>query len=230
MQALAEKMWAGSRTAMPFTGFEERSKKIGEGPSLNIRGKIGKSNQSVVACFNFDKRQHDVKLQKAAYAEGMRGKALSFSGKNSFAKLLYKEIGYDYTVSFWINPTGDNPDNAIAFKSANSAIKLRRGNTGKLGFSRDGYDFDFDYTVPENTWTHIVIAGTNKGTSLYVNGKLQKKLYDDFIQFTDKDKTKMIKMETLFFPLQMVGGFNGKIDELKIWDKVLPDIEIENLK
>ena len=230
MQVLSEKMWTGSHTVTGYDDFEEASKKIGEGPSLNIRGKIGKTVQPMVARFNFDKRNKNIQLQKAAYAAGMKGNALSFSGKNSFAKLPYKEIGYDYTVSFWINPSDNNANGAIIFKSPNAALKLKQGNTGKLGFSREGYDFDFDYAVPQNTWTHIVIAGTNKGTSLYVNGALQKKLYGDFIQFTDKDKTKMIKMETLFFPLQRIGGFNGKIDELQIWNKVLSDSEIERLK
>jgi hexosaminidase len=230
MQVLSEKMWTGGHTVSGYNDFEEASKRIGEGPSLNIRGKIGKTDQPMVVWFNFDKKNKNIQLQKAAYAAGMKGNALSFSGNNSFAKLPYKEIGYNYTVSFWINPSNNNENGAIVFKSPNAALKLKQGNTGELGFSREGYDFDFDYIVPENTWTHIVIAGTNKGTSLYVNGALQKKLYGDFIQFTDKDKTKMIKMETLFFPLQMVGGFNGKIDELKIWNKVLSDNEIERLK
>ncbi|MGY0038301.1 LamG domain-containing protein [Pedobacter sp. NJ-S-72] len=153
-----------------------------------------------------------------------------FSGIYSAAQLPYSEIGYDYTISFWINPADHNSDNAVLFSSPNSVVKLKQGIHGKLGFSREGYDFDFDYAVPENTWTHLVIAGTNKGTSLYVNGKLQKKLYDNWIQFTDEDKTKMRKVETLFFPLQTIGGFKGKIDELNIFNRVLSDQEIELLR
>ncbi|WP_183576180.1 hypothetical protein HDF18_19665 [Mucilaginibacter sp. X5P1] len=76
----------------------------------------------------------------------------------------------------------------------------------------------------------MVITGTNKGTSLYINGKLQKKLYDDWIQFTDKDKTRMRKVETLVFPLLTLGGFKGEIDALQIWNKVLSDKEIGGLK
>ncbi|WP_221452763.1 family 20 glycosylhydrolase [Mucilaginibacter sp. FT3.2] len=230
MQVLSQKMWNGSASVMNFDDFEMAGKKISEGPETNVRGKIGHADQSLVAYFSFDKKDERVQLHQAAYANGIKGNALSFSGKNSFANLPYKEIGYDYTVAFWINPSAHNPDNTIIFKSPNSVVKLRQGSTGKLGFSRDGYDCDFDYSVLPDTWTHIVITGTNKGTSLYVNGKLQKKLYDNFIQFTDKDKTKKHKSETLFFPLQRVGGFSGKIDELQIWNKVLPDNEIEDLK
>ncbi|WP_183578051.1 family 20 glycosylhydrolase [Mucilaginibacter sp. X5P1] len=229
MQVLSQKMWNGSVSIMNFDDFESAGKKISEGPETNIRGKIGKPDQPLVAYFNFDKRDERVQLHQAGYAKGHKGNALSFSGKNSIAELPYKEIGYDYTVSFWINPADNNPDSTIIFRSPNSVVKLKQGSTGNLGFSRDGYDFDFGYAVPANTWTHIVITGTNKGTSLYVNGQLQKKMYDDFIQFTDKDKTKKPRSETLFFPLQKVGGFNGKIDDLQVWNKELTDKEIEDL-
>lgn len=230
MQVLAEKMWAANDTLVKFEDFAVLSKKIGEGPFVNIRGKIGKGDHSLVAYFNFDGKDKLLSSENTTYTKGYKGNALTFSGKNSFTRLPYKEIGYDYTVSFWIFPSSDNADDAVIFKSPNSVLKLKQGNTGKLGFSRDGYNLDFDYRVAVNTWTHIVIAGTNKGTSLYINGSLQKKLYDNWIQFTDKDKTKLPRVETLVFPLQIMGGFNGKTDELKIWNKVLPDQEIEHLK
>ena len=141
----------------------------------------------------------------------------------------FKEIGYNYTVSFWINPSNNNPNDATIFQSSNSVIKLKQQNSDLLGFSRDGYHFDFNYKVPANVWTHIVIAGTNKGTALYVNGKLQDSLYDKWIQFSDEKKTKKRRVETLFFPLQKIGGFTGKIDELQVWNKLLSGKEISEL-
>ena len=230
MQVLSEKMWAANDTLVKFEDFAVQSKKVGEGPSINIRGKIGKDDQPLVAHFNFDGKDKRVSSETITYVKGYKGSALSFSGKKSFARLPYTEAGYNYTVSFWIYPSANNVNDATIFKSPNAVLKLKQGSTGKLGFSRDGYNFDFDYMVPENTWTHIVIGGTNKGTSLYINGKLQKKLYGNLIEFTDKDKTKLPKVETLVFPLQTVGGFNGKIDELQIWNKVLTDQEIEDIK
>jgi len=230
MQVLAEKMWAGNDTVSSYTDFELKSKSIAEGPSINIRGKLSKPNKSFAGYFSFNNKSRQVKTTNVTYVKGHDGKALQFKLKNSFASLPYKEIGYDYSVSFWIDPDSSNPDNAIIFSSVNSVVKLKQKNTGQLGFSRDGYDFDFGYALPENTWTHIIITGTNKGTSLYVNGKLQKKLSDDWLQFSDKDNTKMHKVETLFFPLQKIGGFNGKLDELRIWDRVLSDQEISQIK
>ena len=165
----------------------------------------------------------------ATYTKGWKGNALSFSGAGSLARLPVREAGYDYTVAFWINPSGNEGDDVPIFESRNAVLKLKQGNTGRLGFSRDGYDFTFNYTVPAATWTHIVITGTNKGTALYINGKLQDSLYDRWIQCDDKDKTKMRKMETLFFPLENIGSFHGKIDELQIWNKALDGKTINEL-
>ncbi|WP_316804287.1 family 20 glycosylhydrolase [Pedobacter nototheniae] len=229
MQVLAQKMWAGTETALKFDDFNLLSKEIGEGPSLNMRGEITKNNVPFTTRFGFDGKDKRVRITNALYSKGYLQNALAFSGKNSIASLPYTEIGYNYTVSFWINPS-NNLNDAVLFKSPNAVVKLKQAGTGKLGFSREGYDIDFGYTVPENTWTHVVITGTSKGTSLFINGKPEKRLIDNWIVFTDKDKTKMRKSETLFFPLQTVGGFKGKLDELQIWNKILSDEEISVLK
>ena len=229
MQVLAEKMWDANDTVMNYENFDLQRKKTGEGPSTNIRGKIGKANDTLIASYNFDVADKRIRLHNTKYVIGYNGRALSFSGKKSFAALPYPEIGYDYTVSFWIDPDAGNAPGSVIFRSENAVVKLKQGKTGNLGFSREGYNYDFGYPVPPNTWTHIVITGTNKGTCLYVNGKPQKSLVNDWIQFADKKKTKMRKSETLFFPLQIMGGFYGRIDELKIWNKILPDKEIQQL-
>lgn len=228
MQVLAQKTWAGRQVNTSFEDFDMAAKKIGEGPSLNIRGKLSSGNDSLVVRFNFDKTDNRVNLHHTTYTKGISGEALSFSGKNSFAILPYTEIGYNYTVSFWIKPANDLQKDVSVFWSPNAVVKLT--NTGNLGFARDGYNFNFGYTMPVNVWTHVIISGTNLGTSLYINGKVQRKMYADSIQFTDQKKTKVRRSETLVFPLKKVGGFRGKIDELQIWSKVLTDNEIENLK
>lgn len=229
VQVLAQKMWGGADTSMTYAVFAQHSKNVGEGPSLNMRGKLGNTADTLVVDYDFDKKDKNIKTNEVGYVKGANNQALSFFTKNSTAILPYIEIGYNYTVSFWINPDKNNQANATLFSSPNAVVKLKQGNTGCLGFSREGYDFNFNYTVPTNIWTHIVITGTNKGTSLYVNGKLQDKLYDRWIQKNDVKKTKVRKVETLFFPLRKIGGFVGKLDEVKVWNKVLNDKEISAL-
>ncbi|WP_457269449.1 family 20 glycosylhydrolase [Pedobacter sp. UYEF25] len=223
MQVLSEKMWVGNHTGLGFEEFQGKAANIGEGPASNIRGKIGTKDSGQIAKFAFDKADKRLKYTNTKFTKGINGNAIVFSGNKSYVTLPIKEIGYNYTISFWIRPQANPNSDITIFKSENASFKLKQNQSGKLGFSREGYDYDFNYTVPENIWTNIVVTGTNKGTSLYVNGKLQKKLYDNWIQYNDSNKTKVRKMETLFFPLNKIGFFNGTIDELKIWNNILSD-------
>jgi hexosaminidase len=225
LQVLAQKMWNGADVDMDYEHFAVLSRGVGEGPGLNIRGKIKTSTIT----FDFDHPSRAVRLHRSGYGKGVSGSGLRFDGAGSYATLPYEEIGYDYTVSFWVSPSPRNTNDAMLFRSANAQFKLRQGATGKLGFSRDGYDFSFDYAVPANTWTHIVITGTNRGTDLYVNGMLHDHLYDAYIQFHGEKKERKRLMQTLFFPLRRVGGFRGAMDELKVWNHVLSAQEIREM-
>lgn len=222
LQVLAQKMWNGAEADMDYERFAAQSRGVGEGPGLNIRGKM----KMRTVAFDFDNPSRAVRLHRSAYGKGISGRGLRFSGTASYATLPYEEIGYDYTVSFWIKPSARNADDAMLFRSANARLKLRQGATGKLGFSRDGYNFTFDYTVPADTWTHIVLTGTSRGTDLYVNGMLHDHLYDAYIQFNGEKKERKRLVQTLFFPLRRAGGFHGALDELKVWDRVLSTQEI----
>ncbi|MFK2929880.1 family 20 glycosylhydrolase [Dyella agri] len=225
LQVLAQKMWNGANTDMDYEHFAALSRGVGEGPGLNLRGRM----KAGTLAFDFDHPSRNVRLHRSGYGKGVSGHGLRFGGADSYATLPYEEIGYDYTVSFWINPSSRNADDAMLFRSANSQLKLRQGATDKLGFSRDGYDFSFDYSVPANTWTHIVITGTSRGTDLYVNGVLHDHLYDAYIQFNGEKKEHKRLVQTLFFPLRRAGGFRGAMDELKVWNRVLSAQEIRGM-
>ena len=95
-------------------------------------------------------------------------------------------------------------------------------NTGRIAFSRDGYTFVFgSYCLPKGKWTDICISGDYKGTSLYVNGKLQERLEGRKMKVYCKKNKRMDYMpyqETLIFPLRWIGnplnGFKGKIQNV----------------
>ena len=135
-------------------------------------------------------------------------KVLNFKQKDSYAKLPYNEIGYNYTVSFKINPSENNAANAVLFQSKHATVKLKQGNTSNLGFSHEGKDYDFGIAIPENKWTTIAITGDNNSTTLYLNGELVKKLTREKIPTGHKNDSIWV-MKTLFFPLNTIG--DGKI-------------------
>ncbi|MNY15445.1 hypothetical protein D3C86_1486570 [compost metagenome] len=231
-------MWAGT-DSIPFNQFQAKSKRIKEGPGLNISGFV-EGADSLVLHYSFDQtgykdlsiyQRGKVSENKVALARGTSGKSLALSADDSFIRLPLKEIGYNYTVSFQIKPAGGSKGEKILFSSRNGTFKSA-DKDNKLGFSREGYHYQFDYRLPEGVWTTITITGTSKGTTLFVNGLLKEAKAGKEILYPET-KAKMFKVETLVFPLQFLGSksnaFQGNIDNLKIFNKVLSEQEIKSL-
>ncbi len=227
IQVLAQKMWMGKDEKPDYEKFHELTAKTGEGPGINIRGKLPANNQNLVFTCDFEKIENSA--INVSLLKGYTGNAIWLKGGSSYYQLPFVEAGFDYTVSFRINPD-ENIPGSILFSSPNAIVKIM--DNGKLGFSQEQYDNDFDYTLPEKEWTHITITGTNKGTSLYVNGKLYKKLYDGLIFWEGVEKPNK-KMQTLFFPLKCIGdkknAFKGGIDDISIYNIAFDEEKIQQL-
>jgi hexosaminidase len=135
-----------------------------------------------------------------------------------------KEVGYPYTVSFSICPDEKQNISGVLFKGPHSTVYTNWENTGRIAFTRDGYEFDFgSFILPVGEWTDITIKGDWKGTSLYVNGKLQERLEGRKKRVLNTKYNRLESMpmqETLVFPLQHIGdkinGFNGKLKHVKV--------------
>lgn len=237
MQVLAKKMWNGADTTMPYETFLENSKRLGEGPGLNMMGRIN-GKDSLVLEYDFTRQLHQKngKNKQGTVASGHADinrhlHALQLNGGNSYVQTPFQGIGYGYTVGFSIYPGDDNPDNAVLFSSSDAVVKLRQLSTGRLGFSREGYDYAFNYAVPVKQWSHIVITGDNKGTSLYVNGVLKDRLTGAKRHFENGKQTALV--QTLFFPLQFIGdqqhAFKGYLNNIKVFNCILTEDKINLL-
>ena len=133
----------------------------------------------------------------------------------------YYGIGGKYTISFDIykqsQASADNgtPEEEILFESdvpyAQTAFKAVQTGSGKVGFSREGRDYSFDYTLPDEEWITLKICGEQNQTSLYVNGKLVDTL---------GDAEPFSEYATFVFPLERIGSrtnsFCGMIKNIEI--------------
>ena len=203
LQVLAEKMWKGSNCQVSFEQFEDLCRQMPEAPGVNLLGRIPSGVCQTAS--------GEVQLTPA-------GEVCVLSGTDSISTVL-QEVGYPYAVSFKICPDENAPNSSILFKGPHSVVYANWENKGCLAFSRDGYTFVFhSYHLPEGVWSDIRIEGDYKGTSLYVNGKLQERLEGRTKKVYCQQYKRMEYMEyqeTLIFPLQQIGdglnGFKGKI-------------------
>ncbi len=75
--------------------------------------------------------------------------------------------------------------------------------TGKVGFTREGRTYHFDYTLPVGEWVRLRLVGTSGRTTLYVDGKEVDSLGSD---------EPFEEHATFAFPLQRVGSRTGQFD------------------
>ena len=233
LQVLSEKMWSGENKAQSFDNFSDKVKFIKEGPGLNLRGKIS-GKDALVVNYEMKGNDKDIKnINQVSYEKDGNRKVLSLKSNSSQAKLPYPEIGYNYTVIFKINPSENNADDAVIFQSNHAIVKLKQGNTANFGFSHEGKNYDFGVAIPEKKWSTIAVSGDNNSTTLYLNGKLVKKLEREKIPTGIKTDSIYI-MKTLFFPLEQIGdsknAFIGKIKDLKVFNQILSEVQIQAIK
>ncbi len=192
MQTLSVKMWDGKNTTLSFDDFNTKRLSLSEAPAVNLLGRPIKNKKGLV---------FEIKNPL----------------KNSELNQSLTDIGYDYRVSFDLT-VGSNPKGTALFSSDHSVFYLSDPAEGKVGFSRDGYDYRFNYALPANQTLKISIEGTNKSTSLRVNGKLIEALqivsHKDDSHLEAKKQRRWV--QTLVFPLKKVGQFDGEITNLKV--------------
>lgn len=187
MQTLAVKLWDGKNATLTFEQFNSLRKAISEAPGVNLL---------------------------ARPAAGRIGYLFNVDKATAGQKMPMSDIGYNYRVEFDLT-AGKNDKGTKLFESDNSVFYLADPKEGKLGYSRDGYDYRFNYSVPQGKKVNLAIEGTQKSTKLFVDGQLVESL-DVVLHPSSSDKKKMYWVQTLVFPLDHVGQFDGTIENLKV--------------
>ena len=202
VQVMGERLWKGDNKAVPFEAFEALCKATPEAPGINLSGRLASDTE--------------VALTPA-------GQELVFKGKDTVRTVL-AEVGYPYVVDFKICPDEKTNISGVLFRGPHATVYTNWENTGRIAFARDGYTFVFNsYRLPVGQWSSIRIEGDWKGTSLYVDGKLQERLEGRTMRAYNPKYKSMDHMrihETLVFPLQQLGdalnGFQGKLKDVTV--------------
>ena len=143
---------------------------------------------------------------------------------------LLGKLGNNFSIACWVNPYGNHVHyNGTIFSSGNWnnkcwAFGLSQDNT-KVDAFGNRYNTWINCSVPTNTWTHLVCTNNNGTCSVYKNGVFVGTGTSS--SAIDSDASNCcVGRETYasgYF------GFNGSIQDLRVYDHCLSDNEIKEL-
>lgn len=163
---------------------------------------------------------------------GNANKAILFDGINDHALISTNQINNNtFTVGVWVKaetlPSEGNNEvifTSIGATTDNHFLSIERVNNENLWkFGSNGINV-YSHTIADNNWHHITGLRTGGNIKIYIDGVLENS--------TNTNSATTYQNNNQLFLGKGVNGkfFNGKIDELKIFQGSLIDPEITILK
>lgn len=115
------------------------------------------------------------------------------------------EPDYDMRIEVWLKPDARQEQVIAEGDCAYGrwAFYAVEPETGKVGFTREGRTYTFDYKIPAGEWVNLELEGRSGKTTLYVDGEEVDSLGSD---------EPFEEHATFVFPLQRVGSQTGQFD------------------
>lgn len=192
LQVIAQKTWSATASPLPYDQWQQQS--------VTLQDEVGYSWGRLP--------KKELRLPILRPTDNLT-KALHLSRRIT-------DVGYDYSVSFDIVMAEERMGAAL-FESPNATFYLSDPVTGRLGYIRDGMSFSFDYQLRVGQKANVRIEGTNKGTKLFIDGKLVQELGPN--QVIAHDNKPYNIMRTLTFPIQRTGRFRSSVTNVVISQK-----------
>ena len=180
-----------------------------------------------------------------SYVSGKLGNCGQFNGSSSNIDVPYDPIfnftdgsnDLPFSISFWIyNSGGNNLQWIVSKRTQNNswqvAIYDKRFSIALLSNNSNYLANNTSIIIPDNDWMHVVVvydgSKTNNGLLVYINGEITNTTVENLGTYTGM----AIENQFLRFGNSLIGGaywFNGRLDELAIWDRTLSEYEIRRL-
>jgi len=167
------------------------------------------------------------------YVSSKLSSGISLNGVNSSVSIPDSDLldfTSEYSISMWIYRRTDSKNfERILSKSDFSGytywLQIDPDSTIEFG---NGPYIKSNITIPINTWIHVFAIKNSTGFSLYFNGISDKKA-QTFGEIKDATVTDFpLNLGRLGTSNNWYYGFDGVIDELKIWNYQLTKEEILN--
>lgn len=165
---------------------------------------------------------------------GNPNSAYSFNGISDYISAHIDSLG-TFSLSVWIYNTSVNPSNLNAIISKlNSTpykgfeLRVEPDSTIMLvaGVGNNWVQPNTTFHLSNNVWYNVVATNDNSGIKLYINSNLIASY--PFSNFTDNPTTN-IKFGVRDSSVANGGFYSGKLDDIRIYDRVLDSVEVLSL-
>ena len=220
IQVIAEKSWNAMRDSsdVAWDQWQTLARKLDDGPLTDEIGRKSmvqlKELKPNASLFNEELRMKNEEFPTGQETNTIKTTAAANSSFFTLHSSFIHQLGYPYTVEFTIEWADEKPGTVLC-TSERSTFYLSDPVKGMLGFSRDGYLFNFRYRGKADKRETLGLKGDNQGISLFADGKLVERLGPDVGYRSDDKKSTYKIMRTLIFPLQETGDFHSKITNFK---------------
>ena len=218
MSLFAAKLWG--KGDLDLTGAQTRSEELGDAPRTNFGYEVDSATDEYMN-LPMDELK-DTSANNFAVNEGENASIVEVDGKNalelnggtSYITTGLETAGLGNDLRVKVKRTSDSTDEQILFESPYGSIKAVQAETGKVGFSRERYDYSFNYTLPLNEWVELEFKNQQNSILLYVNGELVDTIGDG-----ERVEGRPL-LATMMFPMSVIGSetnsFIGYVDDVRI--------------
>ena len=232
----AEKTWAATgKEKGSADALAKLAQDKGTGPNTNPYYKENKKGENYES-YDFNNGLKDSSENKRDLKTGknaeVKDKALVLEDGVSYVTSPIKKLGNGNKLSFDIKLKKPAKPGDILFESDADygTHDIRIMEDGKLGFTRELYNYYFDYELPVGKTVNIAITTDQQKTSLYVNGEYVCDAKGKFIH-NDIVKKENITHATFALPLERIGSktetVSAIIDNVVVTEKA-PEVDLYN--
>ncbi|MBB6093719.1 arabinan endo-1,5-alpha-L-arabinosidase [Povalibacter uvarum] len=167
----------------------------------------------------------------ASFTNGVAGRALVLDGTSGVRLPDNILRDHSYSISLWLNPTVASQFTTAFFGWANgsswiSVVPRGPGSAQNtmLWSGTAWFDGTFNSAIPVGLWSHLVMVVNNGTLSLYLNGQLANTMTGFPDVFTPAASTQFALGVNYWDT-----PYNGLVDELKLFNEVLVDENVQTL-
>ncbi|WP_461810970.1 InlB B-repeat-containing protein, partial [Faecalimonas sp.] len=213
----AEKTWAATgKEKETADKLAKLAQDKGTGPNTNPYYQENKKGDNY-AEYKFEENLNDTSenkrnLEKGKNAEVENGK-LHLKDKESYVTSPIEQLGNGNALSFDIKLDKPSKSGDILFEETAlyGTHDIRVMDNGKLGFTRELYDYYFDYELPVGKQVRIQIVVTQQKAKLYVDGQFVSDAKGRFFH-NNMVKKDNISNATFALPLERIGSKTDSIE------------------